>query len=268
MSQPFPPELLFYLFGASMDEWNARARGWSRFGDWLEDLVQRGVSVNVGSFIGGSTVREFIMGYDQREPTARELTSMRDVLDGAMKDGAFGLATALIYPPGAFAGTDELAALCDVVVAHRGVHITHVRSESDLLLESIDEAIDIAARSGVSTEIDHLKAIGPRNWGKMAQAIAHIDAARAAGLDVTADMYPYEASATSLASRLPPWASANGKLYENLRNPAVRKQIAEAMRHPSDEWEQLAVGPEQVLIAGLERPEHAAYRGRSGRDRF
>ena len=121
------------------------------------------------------------MGYDQREPTARELTSMRDVLDGAMKDGAFGSATALIYPPGAFAGTDELAALCDVVVAHRGVHITHVRSESDLLLESIDEAIDIAARSGVSTEIYHLKAIGPRNWGKMAQAIARIDAARAAG---------------------------------------------------------------------------------------
>ncbi|MGH2616978.1 MAG: N-acyl-D-amino-acid deacylase family protein [Thermomicrobiales bacterium] len=263
MTQPFPEELLFYRFGAAMDEWNERARGWSRFGDWLQDLERRGISVNVGSFIGGSTVREFAMGYDLGAPVATELATMRDVLAGAMEDGAFGLATALIYPPGAFAATEELVALCEVVAAHQGVHITHVRSEGDLLLESIDEAITIAARSGASTEIYHLKAIGTRNWGKMPQAIARIEAARAADLDVTADMYPYEASATSLASRLPPWASAGGRLYEHLRDAGMLARIGEAMRHPSDEWEPLAVGPEQVLVAGLMRDEHAAYRGRS-----
>jgi N-acyl-D-amino-acid deacylase len=263
MARPFPPELLFALYGADIEEWNERARGWSRFGDWLADLEGRGVSVNVGSFIGGSTVREYALGYEQREPTAAELATMREVLAGAMEDGAFGLATALIYPPGAFAGTDELVALCEVVAAHRGVHITHVRSEGDLLLESIDEAVEIAARSGVSTEIYHLKAIGDRNWDKMPRAIARIENARAAGLDITADMYPYEASATSLASRLPPWASADGKLYERLRDAATRARIADAMRQPSDEWEQLAVGPEQVLVAGLGLAEHAAYQGRN-----
>jgi dihydroorotase/N-acyl-D-amino-acid deacylase len=187
---------------------------------------------------------------------------MREVVAAVMEDGAFGLATALIYPPGAFAGTEELVALCEVVAAHRGVHITHIRSEGDQLLEALDEAITIARRTGVTTEIYHLKAIGPRNWGKMRRAIERIDAARAEGLDITADMYPYEASATSLASRLPPWASADGRLYENLRSSAVRSRIRDAMLHPTGEWEQLAVGPEDVLVAGLDRAEHAAYRGR------
>jgi dihydroorotase/N-acyl-D-amino-acid deacylase len=263
IARPFPEDLIFYRYGASLDEWNERARAWTRFGDWLDDLEKRGVSVNVGSFIGGSTVREYAMGYDQGEPSPAQLTAMRDVLASAMADGAFGLASALIYPPSAFAGTAELVALCEVVAAYRGVHITHVRSEADLLLESIDEAIDIAKRSGVSTEIYHLKAIGPRNWGKMRQVIERITAARAAGFDVTADMYPYEASATSLASRLPPWAFAGGNLYDHLRDPAMRSRIAAAMRQPSDEWEQLVVGPENVLICGLGLEEHAPYQGRN-----
>jgi N-acyl-D-aspartate/D-glutamate deacylase len=263
VTQPFPPDLVFARYGADLDEWNARARHWTRFGDWLVDLEERGVSVNVGSFIGSSTVREYAMGYEQREPAPAELATMRDILAGAMADGAFGLASALIYPPGAFADTEELVSLCEVVAAHRGVHITHVRSEADLLLEGIDEAIEIARRTGVSTEIYHLKAIGPRNWDKMPRAIARIEEARAAGIDVTADMYPYDASGTSLASRLPPWAFADDLLFARVREPETRARIAAAMRQPSDEWEQLAVGPEKVLIAGLGRPEHAGYQGRT-----
>jgi len=264
IAAPFPADLRPRL-GDRYDEWNERARGWTRFGDWLADLVGRGVSVNVGSFIGGGTVREFAKGYALGDPTPAELDAMRGVLDAAMRDGAFGLATALIYPPGAYAGTDELVALCEVVAAHRGLHITHVRSEDARLLPALDEAIGIAARTGVATEIYHLKAAGQANWSLMPAAIARIDAARAAGLDVTADMYPYIAAATGLSSCLPPWAEADDHLYEALRDPARRARIREAMVEPSDEWENMGVntGPENVILAGLLRPEHAAYLGLS-----
>jgi dihydroorotase/N-acyl-D-amino-acid deacylase len=180
-----------------------------------------------------------------------------------MQDGAFGLASALIYPPGAFAGTDELASLCEVVAAANGVHITHVRSEEDRLLEAIDEAVEIARRTGVATEIYHLKAAGERNWHKMPAAIARIDAARAEGLDVGADMYPYEAAGTGLTACVPPWASADGKLYDNLRDPATRARIKTAMAEPAPDWENFAAiaGPENILIASLGRPEFKQYEG-------
>ena len=257
---PFPEDLRGRI-GEQFDEWNERARGWTRFGDWLTDLAERGVSVNVGSFVGGGTVREFGKGFALGEPTPDELDAMRGALDGAMRDGAFGLATALIYPPGAYAGTEELVALCAVVAAHRGVHITHVRSEEARLLEGIDEAIAIAERTGVATEIYHLKAAGRPNWGKMPAAIARIDAARAAGLDVTADMYPYEAAGTGLASCLPPWAEADDKLYANVRDPSARSRIKAEMLRPTSEWENLgtSAGPENVILAGLLLPEHRTY---------
>jgi len=250
--------------GDAYDEWNERARGWMRFGQWLEDLEGRGVAVNVGSFVGGGTIREYGKGYALGDPTADELRVMREALAGAMEDGAFGIATALIYPPGAYAGTDELIALCEVVASYRGVHITHVRSEEARLLEALDEAILIAERTGVATEIYHLKAAGRPNWGTMPDAIARIDAARAAGLDVTADMYPYVAAGTGLASCLPPWAGADGKLFANLREPAARERIRQEMLHPTGEWENLGAnaGPEHVVLAGLLKPVHAPYRGR------
>jgi dihydroorotase/N-acyl-D-amino-acid deacylase len=260
---PFPEERRGRI-GETFDEWNERARGWTRFGDWLADLESRGVSVNVGSFVGGGTIREFGKGFALGEATPSELAAMRAALEGAMRDGAFGLATALIYPPGAYAGTEELVALCEVVAAHRGVHITHVRSEEARLLEGIDEAIAIAARTGVATEIYRLKAAGRPNWEKMPAAIARIDAARAAGLDVTADMYPYEAAGTGLASCLPPWAEADDKLYENLADPAARARIREEMLRPTGDWENLgaSAGPENVVLAGLLLPEHAGYLNR------
>ncbi|MEA2586757.1 MAG: N-acyl-D-amino-acid deacylase [Thermomicrobiales bacterium] len=249
--------------GAAFDEWLERARGWTRFGDWLSDLEARGVSVNVGSFLGGSTVREYGKGYDLGEATPAELEVMRGVIAEAMEDGAFGLATALIYPPGAFAGTEELVSLCEVVAAARGVHITHIRSEEDRLLEALDEAIHIARRTGVATEIYHLKAAGERNWQKMPAAIAMIDAARAEGLDVGADMYPYEAAGTGLTACVPPWASADGRLYDNLRDPTMRERIKKAMLEPVPDWENFAAiaGPENILIASLGRPEHKQYEG-------
>jgi dihydroorotase/N-acyl-D-amino-acid deacylase len=249
--------------GETFDEWDARARGWTRFGDWLADLEGRGVSVNVGSFIGGSTVREYGKGYDLGEATPAELEAMRRVIAEAMEDGAFGLASALIYPPGVFAGTDELAALCEVVAVANGVHITHVRSEEDRLLEALDEAIEIARRTGVATEIYHLKAAGERNWSKMPAAIAKIDTARAEGLDVGADMYPYEAAGTGLAACVPPWAAANGRLYDNLRDPATRARIKASMLEPAPGWENFAAiaGPENILIASLSRPEFKQYEG-------
>ncbi len=264
IEQPFP-EPMRARIGESFDEWNERARGWTRFGDWLNDLVDRGVSVNVGSFIGGGTVREFGKGYALGDATPTELEQMREALDGAMRDGAFGLATALIYPPGAFAGTDELVALCEIVAAYRGVHITHVRSEEARLLDGIDEAIAIAERTGVATEIYHLKAAGRPNWGLMPEAIARIHAARDAGLDVTADMYPYIGSGTGIASCLPPWAEEDDRLFENLRDPETRARIHAEALQPTSDWENLgrAAGPENVILAGLLLPEHRGYAGRN-----
>jgi dihydroorotase/N-acyl-D-amino-acid deacylase len=263
IDEPFEPGIRNRV-GPSFDEWQERARGWSRFGDWLADLESRGVSVNVGSFMGASTVREYAMAYDLGEANAEQLETMRRVLAEAMEDGAFGLATALIYPPGSFAGTAELIELCKVVAAYNGIHITHIRSEGDLLLESLEEAIEIAEATGVITEIYHLKAAGRENWGKMPEAIARIDAARAAGIDITADMYPYEGAGTGLAACVPPWAFADGKLFDNLRDPSLRERITREMADPDEPWENLGrlAGPEGVLVLSMEHPDLKRYEHR------
>jgi N-acyl-D-amino-acid deacylase len=250
--------------GEGFDEWLKRARSWTRFGDWLESLENQGASVNFGSFIGGSTVREFGMGHEMRDPSLPELYTMQEMLAAAMEDGAFGLATALIYPPGAFAGFNELVALCEVVAEYRGVHITHIRSEEDRIIEALAEAIDIARRTGVATEIYHLKCAGKRNWDKLPRVIEMIDGARAEGLDVGADMYPYEAAGTGLTACVPPWASEGDELFENLRNPATRKRVREAMLHPTGDWENFAAiaGAENIQLASLGKPEHKQYEGK------
>lgn len=264
ITTPFGPGMEERL-GDVFEEWDARARQWSRFGDWLDDLEHRGVSVNFGSFIGGGTVREYGKGFATGDASPDELNAMRSILDEAMRDGAFGIATALIYPPGAYAGTDELVALCEVVAAHRGVHITHVRSEDAGLLEAMDEAIEIAQRTGVATEIYHLKAAGTTNWDKMPAAIEKITDARAAGIDLTADMYPYIAAGTGLATCLPLWAEEDDRLFENLADPAIRARMRREMLEPSDDWENMGLnaGPENIVLAGLLRPEHLQYRGKS-----
>lgn len=255
----------FPTMESDREAWTELARSWTRFGDWLRWLESEGVSVNVGSFVGDGAVREWGKGLALGEAAPSELAAMKEMVAASMEDGAFGLATALIYPPGCYASTEELVALCEIVAAYRGLHITHMRSEETRLLEGLDETLDIARRTGVSTEIYHLKAAGRANWAKMPEVIRRITAARAEGIDITATMYPYVAAGTGLATCLPPWAEADGMLWDNLADPTIRARIRDAMVTPAEDWENLgaSAGPEGVILAGVRLPEHRHYRGRS-----
>jgi N-acyl-D-aspartate/D-glutamate deacylase len=248
----------------AVPEWRERARGWRRFSDWLEAMSTAGVTPNVASFLGGGTVREYARGMQMGPPDAGELDCMRKVVDAAMRDGALGVSYALIYPPEAYARTDELIQVCRVVGDHGGVYATHLRSESDHLHEAIREALEIGRRARLPVEIYHLKASGSRNWPRMADAIEMIAEARANGQDVTADMYPYPAGGTGLTSVLPPWVAAEGKLFERLEDPAIRARVRAEVLNPGGGWEPLGTlaGPEGVMPIGLRRPENRSYNGR------
>ncbi len=239
-------------------------RGPRAFDDWLTAMQAHGASPNFGSFIGGSSVRRWVMGEAQGPPDAQQLAQMRALVRNAMLDGAFGLATALVYPPGNFATTEELMAMAEEMAPHGGVYITHLRSEADTFLEALDEAFRIGREGGVPVEIFHLKAAGRRNWDKAAQAIARIEAERAAGFDVSANMYPYTAGSTGLAACLPPWASADGRLRDNLVDPEMRATIRDEILDQKTEWENFCslAGPDGVLVLRFGNEENAAYAGR------
>jgi N-acyl-D-amino-acid deacylase len=242
------------------------SRGPHGFGGWLDAMERHGNAVNVGSFLGATTVRAYVKGQVEGPPTAAELDTMRAVMRRAMEDGAFGLGTALIYPPGNYASTAELTEIARAMAPYHGVYITHMRSEADRLLEGIDEALAIGRDGGVPVEIYHLKAAGERNWGKAAQAIAKIDSARAAGQDVAADMYPYTAGGTALSACLPPWASAVGRLLDNLADSAARARIrAAVLEERSDEWENLCqlATPAGVHVDGFRLPRNQPLLGKS-----
>jgi len=245
------------------DEMRATIRGWSRFGDWLRWLEGRGAAVNVGSFLGGGTLREFVKGWDTGESTPEELETMRRVVREAIEDGAFGVATALIYPPNSWTTDAELYETCRVIAEHGGVYITHMRSEADAFLEELEKTIDLGRQTGCPIELYHLKVGGSRNWHKMPMALEMITAARAEGIDITADMYPYIAGGTGLASALPPWAAEGGLLRERLRDPDMREKIRHEMMEPTGGWEPLATlaGPEGVMIAELRSPANARFTG-------
>jgi N-acyl-D-amino-acid deacylase len=234
------------------------------FRAWLDSMQAHGTSPNVGSFIGAATVRVYAKGQAIGKPDAAELDTMRAVVRRAMADGAFGIGSALIYPPGNYATTDELIEMAKAMAPYGGIYITHMRSEADALLEAVDEAITIGTRGGVPVEIYHLKAAGTRNWSKGPAAIAKIDSARRAGVDVQADMYPYVAGGTGLSACTPPWASENGKLIDNLQNPEMRAKIKAEMNNPHTEWENLCLlaGPQGVLVLGLNKPENKQYAGK------
>ncbi len=245
-------------------EWIERARGWHHFRDWLDALVERGVSPNIGSFLGGGTLREYGMGMDMGPATSDALATMRRVMEEAMEEGAFGVSYALIYPPDSYTDTDELVEVCKVAARHGGLYITHMRSEADQLLRAIEESIEIGRRAEVPVEIYHLKASGRQNWPLMPQAIAAIDAARAAGVDVTADMYPYAASGTGLDATLPPWTAAQGRFFANLRDPATRERIRAEVLAPTGDWEAMAhnVGVAGMMPVGFAKPENRQYAGK------
>ncbi|MGH2442468.1 MAG: N-acyl-D-amino-acid deacylase family protein [Chloroflexota bacterium] len=248
-----------------LEEWKAHARTWHSFRDWLEAMTNRGVSPNNGSYLGGGTVRLFAKGMDVGKPSRDELDLMQHVTREAMEGGAFGIAYALIYPPDAFAATNELVEMCKVVSEYGGSYITHLRSEGNTFLQALDEAIEVGQRASLPVEIYHLKASGRANWSKMQRAIQRINEARASGLDVTADMYPYIAGGTGLASVFPPWVAEGGNFFENLRNPEMRQRIKQETLNPSSNWEALGLlaGPEGVVPLEFNRPENRAYVGKS-----
>ncbi len=233
------------------------------FSNWLEAMHRRGVSPNIGSFLGATTVRRYAKGMSQGPATPAELDSMQMVVRNAMRGGAFGIASALIYPPGNYASTDELVEIAKAMAPYGGTYITHMRSEADQYLEAIQEAITIGDQAGVAVEIFHLKAAGQRNWWKASAAIALIDHARNTGIDVQANMYPYTAGGTGLTACFPPWASADGMLFSNLANPDMRQKIKQEILHQTSDWENLCAlsTPEGVLILGVNKPENAGYRG-------
>lgn len=234
------------------------------FGAWLDAMAQHGMSVNAGSFLGAGTVREYAKGMARGDATAAELDTMRAVMRQAMRDGAFGLGSALIYPPGNYASTEELIAVAKAMAPFGGVYITHMRSEGDRLLEAVDEALRIGREAGVPVEIYHLKAAGVKNWPKMAQVIAKIDSARAAGQDVTVDQYPYTAGANNLSSCIPPWAHADGKLLDRLREPATRARIKAEMMDEHASFESLCLGatPQGVEVVGFHEDSLRKYEGK------
>ena len=231
------------------------------FDNWLRAMETHGASVNFGSFLGGDNVRTYAKGAAQGAPTPAELDSMRKVVRWAMEGGAFGIATALIYPPSTFATTEELIEASKAMAPYGGVYITHMRSEADQFLEGIDEAIRISKEAGVAVEVFHLKAGGRRNWHKTPLALAKIDSARAAGVDIQANMYPYTAGGTGLSACFPPWASADNKLFDNLANPEQRSKMRAEMSSAKTDWENLCAlsTPEDVLILGVNRPENRQY---------
>ncbi|HEX5418310.1 MAG TPA: D-aminoacylase [Chloroflexota bacterium] len=238
-----------------------RARGWTRFRDWLGYVAERGAAVNFGSYLGGATVREYAMGWAMGEAPSDALDRMRRVVAEAMEDGAFGIAPALIYPPNSYSSDAELIACAEVVGRYGGSYIVHLRSEGERFLESLATTIELGRQANVAVEIYHLKVTGRPHWSKMPEAIAMIDRARAEGVDVAANMYPYVASGTGLAAALPDWAQADGKLAENLADPATRARIREGILLPSSRG--ILAGPEGILVVGLRRPEHRRWNGRT-----
>lgn len=229
---------------------------WTTLAEALRHLQARGISTNIASFVGATTIRMHELADDDRPPTADELNRMRALVTAAMRDGALGVGSSLIYAPAAFATTDELVALCEAAAPYGGMYISHLRSEGDALIEAIDELIGIARRARVPAEIYHLKQAGRENWPKLDEAIAHVERARREGLAITADMYPYEAGATGLSACFPPWAHDGGPaaLRARLSEPAQRARIRDAMDRPGAGWENLyraAGGADGILLVAF-----------------
>lgn len=229
---------------------------WTTLGEYLDHLVKRGISPNVASFVGATTVRVHELGYADRPPTPEELGRMQGLVRQAMEEGALGVGSSLIYAPAFYAKTEELIALAKAASPFGGSYISHMRSEGARLLESVDELMRIAREGGVAAEIYHLKAAGKDNWAKLPAVIAKVDSARAAGLDIRADMYTYTAGATGLDASMPPWVQEGGyrEWAKRLQDPAIRARVAAEMRTPTDKWENFFAAvesPEKIILVGF-----------------
>lgn len=241
---------------------------WTTLGEYLQFLERRGVSPNVASFLGAATPRIYVIGHEDRAPTPEELERMQSLVRQAMKEGAMGIASSLIYPPGSFAKTDELIALATAAAEYDGLYITHLRSEGSQLLESVDEMLTIAREANIRAEIYHLKASGKSNWPKLGKVIEKVEQARASGLHVTADVYTYPAGSTGLISTMPPWVQEGGfeAALERLRSPATRRRIVREMRRDSDLWENMYLGsgsPDNILLVGFKNEKLKPLTGKT-----
>ena len=241
---------------------------WTTLGEYLSYLEKTGVSCNVASFVGAATVRVHEIGKANRAPTRAELVRMQALVRQAMEEGALGVASALIYAPGFYARTDELIALCQAAAPFGGRYISHLRSEGNQLLEALDELVTIAREARISAEIYHLKAAGESNWPKLEAAIRKIEAARAEGLSITANMYNYTAAATGLDAAMPPWVQEGGyaQWAGRLRDPAMRERVRQEMTTPTNQWENLllaAGSPDRVLLVAFKNPALKPLTGKS-----
>ena len=233
---------------------------WVTLGDYLQFLENKGVSPNVASFVGATTLRVHQIGYEDRPPTNQELDSMKLLVRQAMEEGAMGIGSSLIYAPAFYASTDELIEICKVASEYGGIYTSHLRSEGNRFLESVDEFLKIASEANIDSEIYHLKAGGKTNHYKLDLVIKKIDSARAAGLNITADMYTYTAGATGLDASMPPWVQEGGysEWKKRLQDPEIRKKVAKEISTPTDEWENLylqAGSPKNLILIGFANPD-------------
>ena len=240
---------------------------WTTLGEYLQYLVKKGISTNVASFVGATTLRIHEVGYDDRPPTDEELDRMRALVRQAMEEGALGIGSSLIYAPAFYAQTDELIELSKVAAEYDGMYISHMRSEGNALLESIDELLTIAREAGIRSEIYHLKAAGEANWYKLDTAISKIESARTQGLEITADMYNYTAGSTGLDAAMPPWVQEGGydAWAERLQDPAIRERMRYEITTTTNEWENLmlAAGSEGTLLVEFKNPALREYTGQT-----
>ena len=268
--------------GWSMGPWNDRMKDriksqqgdikydikWSTLSEYLRYLEQRGISCNVASFLGATTVRDYVIGLEDKQPTPEQLEQMRQLVRQEMEAGALGIGSSLIYPPAFYAKTEELIELCKVAAKYKGKYISHMRSEGNQLLEAIDELIRISKEANIPAEIYHIKAAGKPNWGKADAMLAKIEDARKAGLKITADMYTYPAAGTGLDACLPPWTADGGypELFKRLRDPVTRSKIKTEVETPSDKWENLylaAGSPDKILLNGFKSEKLKPLTGKS-----
>jgi len=241
---------------------------WNTLAEYLHYLEKRGISSNVASFIGATTVREYVVGLEDKQPTPEQLDQMRELVRKEMEAGALGIGTSLIYPPAFYAKTEELIELCKVAAKYQGKYISHMRSEGNQLFQGLDEVIRISREAGIPAEVYHIKAAGQKNWPKEDELLERIEAAQKEGLKIRANMYTYTAAGTGLDACLPPWTEDGGypALFKRLRHPATREKIAAEVRVDSDAWENLylaAGSPEKILLVGFKSEKLKPFTGKS-----
>src|SRR3989440_5218482 len=241
---------------------------WNTLAEYLKYLEKRGISCNVASFIGATTIRENVIGFEDKQPTPQQLDQMRELVRKEMEAGALGIGTSLIYPPAFYAKTEELIELCKVAAKYQGKYISHMRSEGSRLLEALDELIRISREAKIPAEVYHIKASGRQNWPKIDDLLSRIEAAQKEGLKITADMYTYTAGGTGLDASHPPWTEDGGypALFKRLRDPATRQKIKAEGQKPAGGWENLyfdAGGPEHILLAEFRSDKLKPLTGKS-----